>query len=182
MTGTASTPSETEASMATVRRRYIPVLTVVFIALTSLSASAEKMDCPSSKQRKENVSRQAIQPGDRQDRELVQFVRVDVLSSKNPEWDAVEQTVYGHLDHIRGTGTHTGYAVTTLKSGEKLWVRWEGTHYTVPKSDAWESYSQGVFRFIAGTGKYKAIRGGGSYQGSTTPADLNETILCEAEY
>ena len=40
----------------------------------------------------------------------------------------------------------------------------------------------GVYRFIAGTGKYKAIRGGGYYQGIVTPAGPSEKSVCEAEY
>ena len=147
------------------------------------SAVAEKLDCSGTKKTKQEISNQAIKPGDRPDREMVQFVRIDVVSSRNPEFEGAEQTIYGHLDHIGATGTHTGYNETTLKSGEKLWNKWEGTHYLVPKGgDAWELPYHGVFRYIAGTGKYKAIRGGGYYRGVMTPAGLTEEFVCEAEY
>jgi hypothetical protein len=122
------------------------------------------------------ISREVIRPGDRPDRELVQMVRVDVFP------DGTEETVYEHDDQIGGTGSHTGYSVTNLKGGEKLWSKFEGVHYTVTKGDAWESRFQGVFRFIAGTGKYKAIRGGGHYQGIVTPAGSTSDNVCEAEY
>jgi hypothetical protein len=70
-----------------------------------------------------------------------------------------------------------------LKSGETLWSKWEGTHYLVPKGgDAWEIRYAGVFRYIAGTGKYKAIRGGGYYKGVATPAGNVGEFGCEAEY
>lgn len=153
------------------------------IILASGSALGEKLDCSGSKKSKQEVSNQAIKPGDRPDREMVQFVRIDVVSSKNPEFDGTEQTVYGHLDHVGATGTHTGYAVSILKSGERLWVKWEGVHHIVPKGgDAWELPYLGVYRYIAGTGKYKAIRGGGYYRGMVTPAGLTEEFVCEAEY
>jgi hypothetical protein len=158
------------------------VVMMLGILLAPGSALAEKIDCSGSKKLKQRVSRDVIKPGDRPDRELAQFVRVDVLSSKNPEFDGVEQTVYGHTDTAGGAGSHSGYSMTTLKSGEKLWLRWQGTHYVVPKGDAWESSYQGVARFIAGTGKYKAIRGGGYYQGKQTPDGLTEEFKCEGEH
>jgi hypothetical protein len=92
-------------------------------------------------------------------------------------------TVYAHLDQIGGTGLESGYNVSTLKNGEKLWTKWEGTHYFVPKGgDVWEIPYVGVFRYIAGTGKYKAIRGGGYYKGVATPAGNTAEFICEAEY
>ncbi len=145
-------------------------------------ALAEKMDCSSSKKSKRMVSSEVIKPGDRPDRELVQIVRIDVVSSANPEFDGAEQTVYGHSDQIGGTGSHNGYSVTTLKSGEKLWTKYEGVHHRTKKGDTWETRVQGISRFIEGTGKYTAIRGGSYYQGVTTPAGYTQETVCEAEY
>jgi hypothetical protein len=151
--------------------------------LVSAPAIAEKMDCSYSKKSKQEISNQAIEPGDRPDRRMIQFVRVDVLSSKHPEWDGAEQMVYGHSDSVGGSATNAGYSVTTLKNGEKVWSKWEGVQYLVSKGgDAWELPFQGVFRFIAGTGRYKAIRGGGHYRGVATPAGLTQDSACEAEY
>jgi hypothetical protein len=163
--------------------RNASVVATLGILLAPGAVLAEKIDCSGSKKSKQQLSWQAIKPGDRPDREMVQFVRLDVISSKNPDFDGAEQTVYGHIDQIGGTGTESGYAVATLKSGEKLWAKWEGTQYLVPKGgDAWEIPYLGVFRYIAGTGKYKAIRGGGYYKGVATPAGLTEESVCEAEY
>ena len=100
----------------------------------------------------------------------------------NPEFDGAEQTVYGHRDQMGGTGSHNGYSVTTLKSGEKLWTKYEGVHHRTRKGDTWETRVQGISCFIAGTGKYKAIRGGSYYQGVTTPAGYTQETVCEAEY
>jgi len=141
------------------------------------------MDCSFSKKSKQNISNQAIEPGDRPDRRMTQYVRVDVLSSKQAEWDGAEQTVYGHTDTVGGAGTSTGYTEITLKSGEKIWYRWEAVHYLVSKGgDEWEVPFQGVFRFIAGTGKYKEIRGGGHYRGVSTPGGLTQDSTCEGDY
>lgn len=145
---------------------------------------AEKLDCSGTKRSKQEVSNQSVKPGDRPDHELAQFVRVDVVVSKNSEFDKTEMTVYGHADTVAGTGVHTGYAAYVLTSGEKLWAKWEGTHYVVAKGgDDWEVPYLGVYRFISGTGKYKAIRGGGYYKGKVTPSrGTEEEFVCEAEY
>jgi hypothetical protein len=157
---------------------------IAFAALAvPLLGYAEKMDCSGWKIASREVSNESIKPGDRPDRELVQFVHADKIGSKNPEWNEIEETVYGHIDQVGGAGIHTGYAVITLKSGEKLWNKFEGAHYVTTKpDDSWEFTYVGVFRFITGTGKYKAIRGGGHYRGTVTPNGLGEEFSCEAEF
>ena len=110
------------------------VIATLAVLIAPNSASGTKLDCSGSKKSKQEVSAQSIKPGDVPGRELVQVVRIDILSSKNPEFDGMEQTDYIHLDHIAGTGSHNGYNSTTLKSGEKLWVKFEGTHYLVPRA------------------------------------------------
>jgi len=145
--------------------------------------AGEKMDCSGSERSKQQVSSDAIKPGDRPDHVLVQFVRIDVYSSNNPEFDGSEVTWYGHIDGIAAYGAHSGYQAQTLKSGETLWAQFDGVGYTVGTRDAWEIRYQGLFHFVGGTGKYKAIRGGGYYSGVLTPAGVNEEIpVCSAEY
>lgn len=158
----------------------------LFVTLLSLlvssAVSAATLDCSNTKVSKEELSRQVINPGDRPDREMVQAVRVDILSSDNPEFDGSQETVYVHLDQIGATGGHSGYGEIVLNSGEKLWTKWQGTHNLVMEGDNWTLPFHGVFRFIAGTGKYKAIRGGGSYDGVVTESGLTQTTTCSAEY
>jgi hypothetical protein len=113
---------------------------------------------------------------------MSQFVRVDVSSSQNPEWEGAEMIVYNHSNTVGGAGTHMGYGAVTLKSGEKVWVKYDGVHYISKRGDAWEMAVEGVVHFISGTGKYKAIRGGGYYRGVQTPAGITQDIVCQAEY
>jgi len=96
------------------------------------------------------------------------------LTSNNPEFDGIEVTDYEQHDQTGGTGTHRGYAVFVLRSGEKLWVKYEGVHYT-----AGESRFQGVFHFISGTGKYSAIHGGGPF-GRCPKSPRNRTLVAQA--
>ena len=153
--------------------------------ITAGQAFAVTWDCSSTKnQSKETISNHVIKPGDHPGRELVQIERVDIIQSNNPELNGIESTVYVHLDHIGATGDNRGYEVWPLNSGEKVWVKFHGTHYFVPKGEKdWELPYMGVFRFIAGTGKYKAIRGGGTYKGvASSSYGVKQEIICSAEY
>jgi hypothetical protein len=147
------------------------------------AAIADKMDCSSSKKMKQEISNQVVELGDRAGHKMHQTVRVHVHSSKNPEMDGAEEMEYQHMDHVNGTGTHRGYSMVTYKSGERVWSYWEGVQHLVLKGgDSWEVPYEGVFTFIAGTGKYKSIRGGGYYRGIATPTGITEDDVCEAEY
>jgi len=144
------------------------------------SASAESMDCSRSEER------MGLPPADiltvTNDRQLLQWKDVHNISSKNPEFDGIVATLYEHDDHIRGTGTHVGYEMYPLKSGEVLWIKYEGVHSTTMKGEVWEITFQGVSHFIAGTGKYKAIRGVAHYHGKNSAAGLTADVFCEAVY
>ena len=158
------------------------LMTVIFVWSSLGTASADTLDCSSTKVSKEFLEHHAIKPGDVADREMAQFIRVDILSSDNPEFDGIEETVYEHDDNVGGTGTHRGYAKLALKSGATLWVKYEGTHHIVVENDKWRFPYMGRFRFIAGTGKYKTIHGGGWYEGQVTADGLTQKTVCSAEY
>src|SRR5690242_17348520 len=129
--------------------------------------AGQKVHCSGTNKSKEVLSWQPINLGGREGHQMVQFVRVDTVSSQNPEFDGGEVTVYAHIDQIAGTGTVTGYSVESLRSGDKLWTKFESTQYNVVTKgpNDWEIHFISVFQFIAGTGKYKNIRGGGHNTG-----------------
>lgn len=164
----------------------ILVFPVIWVAFGAGSALAESMDCSGSKVSKERSSYEVIRPGDRPDLELRQYIRVDVISSNNPEFDGTETTVYQHEDLNRsptgGASRHIGYGNFALKNGEKLWFKFEGVAYWTSTGGTWEAHYQGIAHFIGGTGKYKAVRGGYHYQGTATPAGLKEDFVCSATY
>jgi len=165
--------------------RTISSVGILAFLLTTGHAFAVTWDCSSKKEAsKETISSHTIKPGDHPGRELVQIERVDIIISDDPELNGIESTVYVHLDHLGATGDNTGYEVWPLNSGEKVWVKFHGTHYFVQKSeDDWELPYMGVFRFIAGTGKYRAIRGGGTYKGvASSTYGVRQEIICSAEY
>ena len=168
---------------STTRIVFRVVMLCVFLAAGP--GTAATWDCSNTKnQSKETISSHTIKPGDHPGRELVQIERVDIILSDDPELDGIESNVYVHLDHIGATGTNSGYEVWPLNSGEKVWVKFHGTHYFVAKGENdWELPYMGVFRFIAGTGKYSGIRGGGVYKGVASSAyGVRQEIICAAEY
>jgi hypothetical protein len=170
---------------AVIFRKFTAVIAFTFAVislLTSTGARSDTMDCSRTKTRKEEVSSHTIKPGDQPDREMVLQTEVDILTSDNPEFDGIEETVYAYLDHIGATGVHSGYTKDPLNSGETLWIQFQGTHKLVTKGDTWELPYHGVFNFISGTGKYKAIRGGGTYDGVVDENGKTETVHCSAEY
>lgn len=162
-------------------RHAVSLFAVSAVTWTGM-ASAEHLDCSGSKVMKERRSFEMISPGDRQDRQMRQYIRIDTIRSKNPEIDGTEQRVFVHEDVLSLTGRHSGYGDFTLKSGEKLWYRFEGVSSVVRDGANWEAEYQGVYAFVGGTGKYAAIRGGASYHGTATPNGLSEYFVCSGEY
>lgn len=162
--------------------RYASIVAVIAGLGWIGTAAAEHLDCSGSKVMKERKSYEVLRPGDREDRQMRQYVRIDTLRSKNPDIDGTEQTVFVHEDVLSLAGRHSGYGDFTLKSGEKLWYKFDGVSSVVRDGTAWEAKYQGVFAFVAGTGKYAAIRGGATYQGTVTPNGLSEYFVCSGEY
>lgn len=67
--------------------------------------------------------------------------------------------------------TEMGFGVGTLTSGDKFHVRTQGK--AVTKAGTVET--SGTWKFEGGTGKVKAIKGGGTYRCSSKP----EGLVCE---
>jgi hypothetical protein len=146
----------------------------------STDASGATMDCSGTKKFKAAHFREVIEPGDRSDHLMILAIRTYVISSKDPDFDGSEQTVYAHHDEYGPSGTQDGYLLYTLKSGEKIWAKFNSVDANDPASS--ETTYQGVFRFIGGTGKFVNIRGGGHYEGKATASAFQETSACSAVY
>lgn len=83
------------------------------------------------------------------------------------------------FDEINGNKSHgRGYVVGTLASGDKMYVRTQGSATT--KDNVVES-AEGTWSFTGGTGKLKGIKGKGTYKGKGTP-DGSVTYDVEGEY
>jgi hypothetical protein len=90
----------------------------------------------------------------------------DTTTSSDPDHDGTEQIRYEQDDQVAGTGTHRGYFRRLFKNGDTDYGTYEGTHKTTVKEDgSWETTWEGTWKVIGGTGKFKNIKGGGTYRG-----------------
>jgi hypothetical protein len=66
----------------------------------------------------------------------------------------------GYSNYIDRNGPTSGYEVTVLENGDKIFGQYSGTSQTTVSSDgSKKSTYTGVTRYTGGTGKYKGIRG-----------------------
>jgi hypothetical protein len=100
---------------------------------------------------------------------------------QDPELE--EAWVYYQDDSIAGSGSHRGRWIGTDKDGDKFYSQFEGTHKTVVKEDgSWETTWEGKWQWMGGAGKYKNIKGSGSYKGKATPKGFINEDEGEMEY
>ena len=81
--------------------------------------------------------------------------------------------VDGHGNKANGRG----YDITTMASGDKFFVRFQGA---VTLKDGAPVTDDGKWSFTGGTGKLKGIKGGGTYMGKGSPEGV--TFDIEGEY
>ena len=143
---------------------------------------AETIDCSGTKVSRDRHSESVLLPGDRPDRKMMQYVRVDVISSPWGEIDGTDQTVLVQQNQTGKMGTSEGFGDFALRNGEKLWYKFQATYRVLQKGDTRESRYQGIFHFIGGTGRYQGIRGDGHFQGTVTSGQLSEEFVCTATF
>jgi len=108
---------------------------------------------------------------------------VDPVKSASPDFNIVEERIYDQSETIAGDGKHRGVAIDKFKNGDIAINEYEGTHKVVTKgNDDWEVHYEGKFKFIGGTGKFKNLKGGGTYKGHITPKSLKEEDEAEVTY
>ena len=156
------------------------LITVLFIFPVH---ATEKKKFTVNTEVKSNQSRDIVYLEDKPKHQLTQTVSTRTMKSTNPDFNDMEVINYGQADSIAGTGSHNGYSFYYHKSGDKAYTKWTGTHKTKIKEDkSWESYAEGKIKFIGGTGKFKDIKGGGTYTCTHTAKKESCEGLFEAEY
>src|SRR5215469_8502220 len=129
------------------------------------------------------ISRTVVSPGDDPQHELVLMIRRNTTTSSDPDWNETEQIVYEQDDEVAETGTHRGYYRRLHKNGETDYGPYEGTHKTAVKEDgSWETTWEGTYQMIGGTGKFKNIKGSGTYRGKATAQGALTEWEGEVEY
>ena len=157
--------------------------TLILPALASLSFSAqagEKKKIMGTLKQGLVISRTVVPlgPGDDPKHELVVLnIHRDTQTSSDPDLNETENIVYEQIDQVAGTGTKRGYFRRLYKNGDIDYGTYEGTDKTTFKEDgSWEATTWEVtWKVTGGTGKFKNIKGGGTYRGkATAEGDSNE--------
>ena len=164
--------------------------TLILPALASLSFSAqaaEKKKIMGTNKQGPAISRTVVPlgPGDDPKHELVVLaIYRDTTTSSDPDLNGTEQIAYEQGDEVAGTGTHRGYFVRLHKNGDIDYGTYEGTHKTTVKEDgSWETTTwEGTFKVTGGTGKFKNIKGSGTYRGKATAEGASTEFEGEVEY
>jgi hypothetical protein len=176
-----------ESPMTQLRRGVVGVIVAFVVVSLSFSAqAAEKKKIMGTNKEGPYISRTVVPPGPGDDpkHELVALaIRRDTTTSSDPDHDGTEQIVYNQSDSVAGTGTHRGYFRRVFKNGDIDYGPYEGTHKTTVKEDgSWETTWEGTWKVTGGTGKFKNIKGGGTYRGKATAEGASEEWEGEVEY
>ena len=124
-------------------------------------------------------------PGDDPNHELVVLaIRRDTTTSPDPDFDWTELITYEQSDDVAGTGPTRGYFRRLHKNGDIDYGPFEGTHKTTLKEDGsfLEATWEGTYKKNGGTGKFKNIKGGGTYRGKATAEGASTEFEGEVEY
>ena len=124
-------------------------------------------------------------PGDDPKHELaVQAIYRATTTSPDPDINGSEVIVYQQEDQVAGTGTARGYYVRFYKNGDTDYGTIEQTHKTSFKGDgSWESTTwEGTYKVTGGTGKFKNIKGSGTFRGKATAEESVTEWEGEDEY
>jgi len=129
------------------------------------------------------ISRTSVSPGDDPKHELVLTVLRGTTTSPDPDWNENEIMIYGQADQVAGTGTDRGYFRRFHKNGDTTYGPVEGMHKATVNADgSWESISEGTWQFTGGTGKFKNIKGSGTFRGKATAQGASIDWEGEVEY
>ena len=128
------------------------------------------------------TQRLALPVADQPGHEISVQTREDLpATSSDPEWEGSTIVIFGHGDLVKGSGTASGYAVRTLKSGDKIYIKYHGTVKRSGEGDNWKSSAKVPFEITGGTGKYTNAKGSGTGNSEIGPSGgtVNTTFTIE---
>jgi hypothetical protein len=86
-----------------------------------------------------------------------------VYTQEAPVYEGVkakESWLRALSDYTDGSGHSTGYTVTVLENGDKIFARWEGITQTTVNADGSKATNVNTVNTLTGgTGKFETIRG-----------------------
>ena len=109
---------------------------------------------------------------------MVQFFRTDVGKVTDPDFVIVKEEIYGQEDSRPGRAKYAGYSTFLMSNGDKVFLRWEGAE-TDPAGRTGDNpvVGAGTWQVLSGTGRYRQIRGKGTWRGFAKGPILEENVL-----
>ena len=140
---------------------------IVFAAIGT--ASAEKFEQTSIKKNPRILTRSAMALNDVANHEIGQEIQLSDIKFTNLAFKVKEEWVYNQFDFVGGTGPHRGSFVDVHEDGNQTFGTYEGSQRTSTNSDgSWKATWEGTYKYTGGTGKFKNIKGHGTYKGSVS--------------
>ena len=172
--------------MTQLRRGVVGAIAAfVVVSLSFSPQAAEKKKIMGTDKTGPDISKTVVSfPGDDPKHELVVLaIYRATTTSPDPNINETEVITYEQGDQVAGTGTHRGYYVRHYKNGDIDYGTYEGTVKTTVKEDgSWETTWEGTWKSSGGTGKFKNMKGGGTYRGKATAQEATTDWESEVEY
>jgi hypothetical protein len=143
------------------------------------SASAEKMKITGSNKTERIVSQDMVTPGDAPGHMMMQTVTMSMTTSSNEDWKNTTMMDCQHLDQSGDKGKHEGYGYHSHKGGDQAFFKYMGTQQSAGEG---KMAMEGKFEWTGGTGKFKNIKGGGTYTCTGSPTHSACDWKGEVEY
>lgn len=155
-----------------------------FWTIAPIANAAEKIEQTSSKSNPRIVSRNAIALADVPNHEVGQEVQLSEIKFSHPAFKVKEEWVYNQFNFVGGSGPHWGLFVDVHEDGSQTFGKYEGAQKTVANSDgSWTATWEGTYKYIGGTGKFKNVKGSGTYRGKASSAgDFREDAKEAVEF
>jgi hypothetical protein len=155
-------------------------LVVACIAVCCISsASAEKMQITGTNKTERIISQDMVTPGDATGHMMMQTVTMSMTTSSNEEWNNAPMMDCQHMDQSADKGKHEGYGYHTHKGGDQSFFHYWGTQRSAGEG---KMSLEGKFEWTGGTGKFKSIKGGGTYTCTGSPTHSACDWKGEVEY
>jgi hypothetical protein len=156
----------------TFRNAAVVSVVIAFAIVTASRADAEEKEQTSVKTNVVTAYKTTLQIGE--GHELTQALEISDMKFSDPDFGSAREWVYVHTDSIGGTGKITAYFVDYFDDGSQTYGRGEGTVKTTASPDgSWQADWEGTYSYLGGTGKFKDMKGDGTFKGcasSTEPA------------
>ena len=150
-----------------------PNVSLIFAGVLALSvslpaAAAEKVVGVNNDFQR--LSETTVNVPDKPDHTFKQNTTVWKTVSSNPNFGEAWTSAVSQQDNIGPDTTERGYGTNHYQSGDVNYFSWEGVVKTTKKDEGdFETAAQGKFTWLGGTGKFKTIKGSGTYTCKFTP-------------